>query len=116
MGNVPENMKYCLYNLVSTIKNGQKVKKAFIFQKNKKICEELLNILWDEGFILGYKLFTTTNTLKIYLKYKNTKPVITNIQIISKPSLRVYFSTKTLWKLYSSKNLIILSTTKGLKT
>jgi len=100
--------------MVSTISNGQLAKKAFVFQSKKKACESILNVLWDEGFILGYKTSKTSpNTLKIFLKYQNGNPVISLIKMVSKPSLRVYYSIKQLWKLDSSKGLIILSTNKG---
>jgi small subunit ribosomal protein S8 len=71
-----------------------------------------LDILWDEGFISGYKMLSM-HKLKIYLKYKNGNSVISSIKVISKPSLRVYYSVKELKKL--KKNLI-LTTHKGIKT
>ena len=76
----------------------------------------LLNILWDEGYILGYKTSTSNpNVTKIYLKYNNDKsPAITNFKIISKSSLRIYYSLKQLWKIKDNQGLIILSTNKGL--
>ena len=49
-------MKNHLWNMFATIKNGLTVKKSFVLQPKKKICESILNILWDEGFILGYKI------------------------------------------------------------
>jgi len=35
------------------------------------------------------------------------------MKALSKPSLRVYYSVKQLWKLDSSKGIVILSTNKG---
>ena len=98
-------------NMISTISNGQLAKKSFVMQSAKKSSKKILNVLWDEGFILGYK--ESMNSLKIYLKYKNGLPVISLIKIFSKPSLRVYYSVKQLWKLNSNNGLIILSTNKG---
>jgi small subunit ribosomal protein S8 len=57
-----------------------------------------------------------SNSLKIFLKYKNGKPVINTIKVISKPSKRIYWSIKQIWKINSSKNFIIFSTNKGLKS
>lgn len=103
--------------MFSNIKNGQLAKKSFIYQKRKKICEEFLKILWDEGFILGYKIDNINNNkLKIFLKYNNEEPVINSIKLITKPGRRVYYSIKQIWKLDSTKNFIIFSTSKGLKT
>ena len=87
-------------------------KKNFVIQSSKKASKKILNILWDEGFILGYK--ESLNSLKIFLKYQNGEPSIFLIKILSKPSLRVYFSLNQLWKLNFNNGLIILSTNKGL--
>jgi small subunit ribosomal protein S8 len=110
-------MKNYFWNMFSNIKKGQLAKKAFIFQKKKKICENFLKILWNEGFILGYTTDKTNpTTLKIFLKYKNEDPVISSLKLITKPEKRIYFTTKQIWKLDSNKTFIIFSTNKGLKT
>ena len=103
--------------MFSNIKNGQIAKKAFIFQKKKKICEKFLKILWDEGFILGYKIDKKDSSkIKIFLKYKNEDPVISSIKIITKTEKRIYYSIKQIWKLDSTQTFVIFSTNKGLKT
>ena len=103
--------------MFSNIKNGQLAKRPFILQKKKKICESFLKLLWDEGYILGYKNSTShQDTFKIFLKYSNGKPIINSIKTISKPGKRIYYSTKQIWKINSGNNFIIFSTNKGLKT
>jgi small subunit ribosomal protein S8 len=110
-------MKNYLWNMFSNIKNGQLANQSYIRQRRKKIIEKLLKILWDEGFILGYSVSSLDkNFLKIFLKYKNGQPVIKTINVISKPSRRIYCSAKQLWKLDSTTQLIIISTNKGLKS
>lgn len=105
-------MKGHFYNLISNLKNGQLVKKAFVINENSTICRKLLDILWDEGFISGYKILPV-NKLKIYLKYRNGNSVISSIKVVSKPSLRVYYSVRELQRL---KSFLILTTHKGIKT
>lgn len=111
-------MNHHLCNMISSIKNGQISKKSYIIlkQTNKQLCESVLNVLWDEGFILGYKYTSTTpkKSLKIFLKYKRGVPVINSIKMISKPSLKVFFSLKNLWKFDSNQGLLVLSTNKGI--
>jgi small subunit ribosomal protein S8 len=111
-------MKNFFWNMFANIKNGQMAKRSFIYQKKKKFCESFLKILWDEGFIIGYKMSKTKkDTLKIFLKYfDDGKPSINNIKLISKPGRRVFYSIKQIWKIDSSKTFIIFSTNKGLKT
>ena len=108
-------MKHTFWNMIAAIKNGQMAHKLYVLQSKKKNCEALLNILWDEGFISGYKISDTdSNTIVIYLKYDNKLPVINGLSSVSKPSLRVYYSLKQLWKFDVSQGLLILSTNKGL--
>jgi len=103
--------------MFANIKNGQIAKRNYIYQTRKKICESFLKILWDEGFILGYIVDNgSPNKLKIFLKYINNRPVINNIKTVSKPSRRIYYSIKQIWKIDSSKSFIVFSTNKGLKS
>jgi small subunit ribosomal protein S8 len=101
--------------MFANIKNGQMAKNSFILQRKKKICSAFLNLLWNEGFILGYTISeSNSNMFKIFLKYKNGKPAINSLQPITKPGQRIYYSNKQLWKINSSKGIVIVSTNKGL--
>ena len=103
--------------MFAKIKNAQLSKRNIVLQKRKKICEAFLKILWNEGFISGYTINKkNTSQIKIFLKYRNNKPAINSLKIISKPSRRVYYSIKQIWKIESNKSFIILSTNKGLKS
>ena len=110
-------MKNRLWNMFASIKNAQIVKKSFILCPSQNFCTAFLNILWDEGFIIGYKtLPTKPGTLQIFLKYKNGRPVINSFNLITKPGNRVYYSVKQLWKINCGSGLLIVSTNKGLLT
>lgn len=92
-------------------------KKSIIIGPKKNICESFLKLLWNEGFIAGYKISQNTENLEIFLKYtKNGKPAINSLKFLSKPSQRIYYSSKQIWKLDSSKTFIIFSTNRGLKS
>lgn len=101
-------MKNHLCNMITSIRNGQLAKKTYIYLVKTSLCEAVLNVLWDEGFIYGYRI--EKNFLKIFLKYKNNIPVVNSIKTISKPSLRVYSSARQLCRL---EGVIIISTSKG---
>ena len=103
--------------MISKINNGQLAQKTFILQLKKRVCVKILNVLWDEGFILGYKVPKKNNKfIKIFLKYQKGSPVTKSLKVVSKPSLKIYYSAKQLWKLDSKNILIILSTSKGFLT
>ena len=104
--------------MVTSIKNGQMAKKNVIISPKKNSCESFLKILWDEGFISGYRVsFHNENSLEIFLKYtKNGKSTIKTLNFLSKSSQKVYYSSKQIWKLDSSKMFIVFSTNHGLKS
>jgi len=108
-------MAYNLWQTINNIKNAQKAKKAFLINNKSNIAISLLNILWQEGFILGYSI-TSSNKLKIYLKYKDLNYGFYKIQTISKPSKRLFLSSIKLWKLNNKKGILVFSTCKGLYT
>lgn len=110
-------MKNALWNISTELKNSQISRRNFVCHLKTRLIVTFLNILWDEGFILGYKSCNSdVNLLKIFLKYKNENPIISSLKSISKPSRQIYYSVSELWKLDSKKSLIILSTSKGLMT
>lgn len=110
-------MKNYLWNMFASIKNGQLAKRDFIYHTRKKICESFLKILWDEGFIIGYTIsFKDPKKVKIFLKYKNNRPAINSIKLVSKSGRRIYYSINQIWKLDSNKSFIIFSTNQGLKS
>jgi len=100
--------------MLTSIMNAQKSGKSVIQVPNQKLLLSFLNVLWDEGYILGYKK-STKNTTKysVFLKYKNNRPVINKVGFISKPSNRKYFSLAQLWKIDLSVGTALVSTSKG---
>lgn len=103
--------------MFANIKNGQTAKRSFIYQPKKKICEDFLKILWDEGFIVNYKISKKDNKkLQIFLKYKKNKPSIKSIKVISAQSRKIYYSVNQIWKMDSNKSFLIISTSQGLKS
>ena len=113
-------MKDYLNDLLTRIKNGQRAGLDIIqlHPNMPRICYDVLNILYEEGYIYGF--FEDTGSLKkkkksyIYLKYKyKGSPVIEGIFSVSTPGRRIYLSTKVLWKPKTSTGIFILSTPKG---
>jgi small subunit ribosomal protein S8 len=107
-------MKKTLYDDLTAIKNKQMTKKPFIMLRQTKILKCFLDLLWDEGYILGYKI--SQNLIKVVLKYHNQSPVIKSLKLVSKPSQKRYYSARQIWKITSSQEFFVLSTSKGLKS
>lgn len=106
-------MQKKLYCLLINIKNSQISNKKFLLQKKNNVYINVLNLLWNNGYILCYCIVKTG--LKISLKYINFKPVIKFIKLIFKHNKKLFFSVKQLWKL-NQNMFFIISTNYGLKS
>jgi len=87
-----------------------------------KIKIEIARILKDEGYIQDYSVgeeepvSMITIKLKYYGSRRNRRPVITNIQRISKPGRRVYRASRDLPHVMSGIGIAIVTTPKGVMT
>ncbi len=105
-------------NMLTIIRNGQLSKKSSVSFYYSKIKESIIKILFKEGYIKNYSLFSDNNIKKIlvYLKYFLNKPVINIIKRVSKPSLRIYKNYNNLPVIYSGLGILIISTSLGILT
>jgi len=86
-----------------------------LIEKNTKHKQLILNVLWNNGYILFYKICRLK--LKIVLKYYKNKSIINFIKFYKKTTTKVYFSVKQILKFKINKNIdFIFSTSYGLKT
>ena len=87
---------------------------------SSKMKLAIAKILLDEGYIKSYELVENGkfNDIRITLKYgasKNEK-IISGLQRISKPGLRVYANKEELPKVLGGLGVAIISTNKGVIT
>lgn len=82
--------------------------------------KEMTKILFDQGYILSYKVIENSvqDKIKIALKYnKATKePVIKKLQRVSKPGLRKYTGAVDLPRVLNGLGIAIVSTSHGVMT
>ena len=83
--------------------------------------KEITKILYDQGYILSFKLIDTNNKqgkIKIALKYDNItgQSIIRKINRISTPGLRKYANAKNLPRILNGLGISIISTSMGLMT
>lgn len=104
--------------MFAAITNGQLAKRKFIYYKRFNIGEMFLRVLWEESFISGYKIDDADNRrFIIYLRYNRLGvPIIKSLKTISTPSNKFSLSKRQIWKIDSSRALIIFSTNKGLQS
>ena len=110
------NLNDPLGDMLTRIRNAQMRGKSSVVSPSSKLRRWVLDVLKDEGYIRGYseKQFTGTMAeLEIGLKYHEGRPVIQDIQRVSKPGRRVYSSVKTMPVVQNGLGISILSTPKG---
>ena len=103
-----------LSDMITRIRNANLREKVSVAMPSSKVKVSVAKVLKDEGYILNYKVSEDKKpVLEIDLKYYDGKPVIEEIMRSSKPSLRVYSSSKDLPKVKSGLGVAIVSTSKG---
>jgi len=103
-----------LSDMITRIRNANLREKVSVAMPSSKVKVSVAKVLKDEGYILNYKVTEDKKPmLEIDLKYYDGKPVIEEITRSSKPSLRVYSSSKDLPKVKSGLGVAIVSTSKG---
>lgn len=78
-------------------------------------CIKILNVLWDEGFIRGYKKMDN-GIIFVFLLYCDGYSQIQRLSILSTPSSSLYISCLDLVRLNRFSGVLILSTSKGIMT
>lgn len=107
-------------DMLTRIRNATMVKHQIVQISSTKMSIAIAEILKEEGFIEDFEnyLEDQKNYLLISLKYlgKSRKSVISKVERISKPGLRVYSSSKELPKVLDNLGIAIISTSKGIMT
>lgn len=82
--------------------------------------KEMTRILFDQGYILSYKIIENKvqDIIKIALKYdKNSKEsVIKHLERVSTPGLRQYRGSAEMPRVLNGLGIAIVSTSKGVMT
>jgi small subunit ribosomal protein S8 len=92
--------------------------KTSVVMPSSKLKVAIAEVLKDEGYVDGFSVIALggKSTLEIGLKYYGGRPVIENIQRISRPGLRVYKGSEDIPKVMNGLGIAIVSTSKGLMT
>ena len=105
-----------LGDLLTRIRNGQRVGKSTVVTPASKLRANVLEVLKREGFIRGYSRYEVRpgiEEMRVELKYHEGEPVIREISRVSTPGRRVYSKIGDLSKVYNGLGISILSTPRG---
>lgn len=108
-------------DLLTRIRNAIMAGHKVVEAPSSNLKKEIARILFEKGYILGYKVVEgegTSKVLKIALKYnpKSKKPAIKELQRISRPGLRHYAGSDELPRVLNGLGIAIISTSRGLMT
>ena len=107
-------------DMLTRIRNANQVKHQIVQIPYTKMSVAITSILKEEGFIEDFEIYSEGlfKYILISLKYKGkiNEPVISKIERISKPGLRVYSDSKNLPKVLGNLGIAIMSTSQGIMT
>lgn len=107
-------------DMLTRIRNAHMVKHQIVQIPSTKMSLAIATILKEEGYIEDFESYIENERkyLLISLKYigQSRKPVISKIERISKPGLRVYSSSQKLPRVLENLGIAVISTSKGVIT
>ena len=112
------SMQDPLSDMLTRIRNAQMAGKTGVEMPGSKLKAAVANVLKNEGYISDFSATEESGKprLAIELKYFNGKPVIAEIDRISRPGLRSYSSKDGLPSVRGGLGVAIVSTSKGVMT
>jgi small subunit ribosomal protein S8 len=112
-------MNYLIADFVIRIKNSALSKRKEVLLPFSNINKEIGRVLVKEGFLENIKEQSEKGkkSLKAIIRYEKRIPVMTDIEVISKPSLRVYLPAKRILEIGKrGRKRVIVSTNQGVMT
>jgi small subunit ribosomal protein S8 len=105
-------------DMITRIRNAAGVMKESVDIPASKLKIEIADILQKEGYIKAYRIIDDgkQGTLRVNLKYYNSRHVISGIQRVSRPGRRVYKGSGDIPKVRDGMGISIVSTSAGLMT
>jgi small subunit ribosomal protein S8 len=104
-----------LSDMLTRIRNAQMAGKKSVEMPGSKLKVAVAKVLKDEGYVGDYSLSDEggKSRLAISLKYYQGKPVIAEIDRVSRPGLRRYSAKDELPSVRAGLGVAIVSTSKG---
>ena len=106
-------------DMLTRIRNANSAKHETVDVPVSNMKKAIADILLEEGYIKSYEIIDDgkQGMIHITLKYgANKEKVISGLQRVSKPGLRVYAGCEELPKVLKGLGIAIVSTSKGIMT
>ena len=106
-------------DMLTRIRNANSAKHETVDVPVSNMKKAIADILLEEGYIKSYEIIDDgkQGMIHITLKYgANKEKVISGLQRVSKPGLRVYAGAQELPRVLKGLGIAIISTSKGIMT
>jgi small subunit ribosomal protein S8 len=109
------SMQDPIADMLTRIRNAQARAKASVSMPSSSLKLAIARVLRDEGYIEGFRAVAENGkpVLEVTLKYYEGKPVIAEIDRVSRCSVRRYAGKGSLPKVRNGLGIAIISTSKG---
>lgn len=110
-------------DMLTRIRNSTMVGQPTVAVPYSKVKVAIAQILKDEGYVEDFSVteeqptpYNITIKLKYWGKRRERRPVISNLERVSKPGRRIYVEKTNIPWVLSGMGIAILSTSKGIMT
>jgi small subunit ribosomal protein S8 len=104
---------YTIGDYLIRLKNTALAGKREVVSKETKIIKEVAKVLKIQGYL--EQVNSKDGLLESKLAYRNKKPVLFKVRLVSRPGLRVYKSADDLEDV-KGPSILIVTTSKGVMT
>ena len=111
------SMQDPIADMLTRIRNAQQVGKTSVTMPSSKLKKSIAGVLKEEGYVGEFSVNDAAKAeLTVDLKYFEGKPVIAELDRVSRPGLRSYVGKDELPSVRGGLGIAIVSTSKGVMT
>ncbi len=109
------SMQDPIADMLTRVRNAGMATKKEVSIPMSKMKSAIAEVLKSEGYIADYRVEGEgiAKELILQLKYRSKRPVIENIERVSKPSCRIYCGSEDIPNVRNGLGIVVLSTPKG---
>src|SRR3989344_567390 len=110
-------MNHKVSDFIIRLKNATLARRRKVLVPYCNINKKLIQVLVKEGYLesVNEKDTNGNKVLEVEIKYDRRYPVLTDVAIVSKPSLRIYAPVSKIPNIQRrGRHTVILSTSKGI--
>jgi small subunit ribosomal protein S8 len=102
-------------DMLTRIRNAAQARQKRVDMPVSKLKTQVARILKENHFIHDFKVLDDGRhgVLRVYLRYFDDRPVIRNLQRVSRPGRRVYTGAQELPRVRGGLGIAIVSTSRG---